>query len=420
MLHEFLDSLAHDGEANELGVGFSVDPSRLADRFATFEAKEPGYCLVRIVQGLVRLKASKIELKVERRRIVLRAHFLELDSVVYLKPQKIKTLLSRPDLWDRTSGHLCVGVLASSAASIQSLVWTHGTSQLRSSAQGVEVVDCKEVNGLEVVVEKSVSSGEAFMSTTKEHIHLLSRLARCPVPVTLDKRIISAKSFKPKKADWYHACSGDFFLVGGFYGGRPVKRFSPLEEDFGTESGSTKDPNFLHYPPRDEWTGKLLVAVGLEGTGELYPVIDGAVGDSRSLETAAGAIGFYHVPETCKTDVSGLNLVDVEDFKRQVLTDYMTLLEKSLKHLDHVEAVRRGTLEPSTNVALALVSPEGLLLLPVFGLYLGLKFSYHSLSFKKNRQVWESELREQLEPRLKARLAEAKAALEQIGPLREN
>ena len=144
------------------------------------------------------------------------------------------------------------------------------------------------------------------------------------------------------------------------------------------------------------------------------------MGDSRSLETAAGAIGFYHVPETCKTDVSGLNLVDVEDFKRQVLTDYMTLLEKSLKHLDHVEAVRRGTLEPSTNVALALVSPEGLLLLPVFGLYLGLKFSYHSLSFKKNRQVWESELREQLEPRLKARLAEAKAALEQIGPLREN
>lgn len=372
-VEELLDDLRGSGRQVDGEADFSINPEKLAPRYATFQQANPAYCLLRLFQGLFRAGASQVDFTVARQTITVTAAGLpSLECAPWQEPEVMLSLLNKPQTWDRVISHLCVALLSASAENVARCRWQYGGKALDISGQRFEIRSAPG-SDLRIVLEKGNSSKRKSLlsATSVEHTELVLRLAHASIPALLDKqKVQTLGAFRPqdKAESWYAGLSKGLFL-GHAQGG---------SESSACGSCFEFTPHFArHRWPELPPEAQLVLELDLESHGELYPLIDGVRGNTIKVPTMPGLRAVWPVSDEEGLDLSGLSLRRNEAFVTRVRPHYKRLLRVSLERVPGIQAEwGRRVPKPFEWLGVTcMCSPEGWLVAPllagVVGVYLG-------------------------------------------------
>jgi hypothetical protein len=376
-------------------------PTRMVQ---TFQESDPSYCFLRVFQGLSRAGARRIDLKLSRTEILLEtaARFPTKRLLNHLGPARILPILGRPAAWTPALEPICVGLLSATVSITESfrwdwqgeaLVYSHGEFKIEPSNidEGILRFTVKKLN-------------RSWLPNTKtEHADLGKRLSFSPVQVFLDAFCLSRKIEEPEKENWYQGMGAPFFLAVA----EPRKTTSESSICIEDELCYHADRRLFAWTQKEQLEKDSLVQVdaNLQGSGRLYPIIDGVLAEAIILPQAPGLRAYMQVSDL-QTDLSGLALHEPDDLIAATLMIYKSLLQKIRPHLELVKPIWPDPLKATKKVAaIALLSFEGLLLTPVLlgmaAVEGGLKVGYRELNKTSKTKAFDSELLDRVERALK-------------------
>lgn len=198
-----MDSLLNDmvGEGRLESQGqFTVDASKIRERYESFQAGTPRYYLARLLQGLVELEPKRITVEIRRQKLVLRA-----DS-----PAIPLVLNDLPHLFEGATP-VSQGLLTSFLAGCVELDVRHGKLQLRLRPNEEPTLSSMNAQkSVEVHLTFTRPKGLLGLLTgrAKEnaaiHSFLSYSFSACAVPFVLDGRPVNGTPITSRPVSPYH------------------------------------------------------------------------------------------------------------------------------------------------------------------------------------------------------------------------
>ncbi len=191
LLQEFLTPLRTEVES----VGeFSLDPTAALEKMAQSQLPRPGLWAVKLVQGAVALGAQEVEVVQGATALQLTLKGGRLVRALDL----LEGLLSSKFSSDRGTAHLLAGLRGAYGRPLVSLSWL---SRQGGQEERIQLRDGKvfseEISGSATTCEFIVvarfrqESWFSSRASTDEYLALSQHCRLCPIPVTVDKRLVS-------------------------------------------------------------------------------------------------------------------------------------------------------------------------------------------------------------------------------------
>lgn len=404
----YVEQLGSAGESVESNAEFTLNPADLGSRFAKFQEDNPAYCFLRLFQGLFRAGASEVAFTLERKVITLRVRSFSSAHPDWINPEALLYQLGQPKGWDRTLNHVCTGLLSATAASTLEYSWGWGQKRLTFRNREFALEDCDPTDGLVFQLEKNSDSW--LPSTSEEHATLGQRLSRAGTSVSLDGRELrpaplsdSVRRFYEKP--WYHGLSDDFVLAHLFIGQRAPTKFRELEDGFGLTCDPQWPGVFSHYlEPSAGRQADLTLDPGFNFAGRVYPIIDGVIGEPAYLKETQGMVAYFPSDDEL-TDLSGLELLDPDEWCRVAVPHYWDLMQKSLFHLRHVAARWRRKTDIGKIAGFSIYFAEAALVIgPVLAGVGAVAAGVEGLIFAATRSRYSRKLQDCLRVRLESEM----------------
>lgn len=183
-MDSLLDDLAGEGKLDSRGQ-FTLDATKIRERYASFQSDMDQFYLARLLQGLVDLGPKRVSVTVTRQELVLRAEGVA-DSLAL---QPVSTLLSGTTAFSQ-------GLLTSLVTDCREVVVASGGDRLTLLPDGVIHLNPDSGGSERVEVALNFSRPKGLLGTllgrAKEnaaiHSFVTNSFASCAIPIVLDGR----------------------------------------------------------------------------------------------------------------------------------------------------------------------------------------------------------------------------------------
>mgnify|MGYP000005809112 CR=1 FL=1 len=406
-LTEFLRNLGVDG-AESSDHEFTLAFKSLCQRYQTFQNDNESYYLLRLLQGLVRVGASGINIRTTRCTVEVLVSDFKADPPEWLTPTVLAERLSQPQHWDRSLHAVCSGIVCTCNDKFEELTWSFNGETLKGTSSPTYdyAVSRSEPSSTELRILIRKKKSFIFSSTSVEHSELATRLGACPVPVVLDKLPLTLS--KPqqaagKKEDWFYEFTSPFVLAEAEAGSGKPEDFEEWSTDFGCSPSSDSWAAFKWYCDPTGAYARVALSVRWNSTGIISPVIDGVLGGSFQTPDLPGIICYIDA-EDLDTDLSGFALIDTSPLLARISSWYRPLLEKVRQEVDRVRPVWDDS-HPNYTVSESIMSAgadplSALVVIPVFAMIRMTEASTSFLLFQLKKNTLQKQLQELLRERL--------------------
>lgn len=198
-MDSLLDDMAGEGRLESQGH-FTIDSSKIRERYESFQKETPRYFLARLLQGIVELEPQRITVAIQRQKLVLRAE----SPAVKLSLQNVSNLFEGVTPFSQ-------GLLTSFLAGCLELDIRSDKLQLRlRPEEAPKLSSIIPQSSLELHLTFARPKGLLGLLTgrAKEnaaiHSFLTYNLSTCSIPFVLDGRPINGSPITSRDFSPYH------------------------------------------------------------------------------------------------------------------------------------------------------------------------------------------------------------------------
>ena len=406
-IEDFLQS-ARTGEEQGTDQSFSVDFNNLASRYQTFQSKDGAYYLLRLIQGLIAEKAKAISISTTRNSLQIRVEGFEHSLPDWIRPDALVDLVKKPQEWSPALGSVCVSLLCATGQDFESYEWHFQGRALSLDFKNGDVLSVSDSHlsnsQLTIIIKKT---RQIFRSSTSiEHAACTTRLVASRVPIRLDNQPIELHIPTPPTQEnaWYENYSIPFWLSEAKAEPEPNTDWKDLGEGVGLPTASKAWSSLAWFCGSTETDFRMAVHSNLRGMGQVFPVIDGVIGE-MFLSPKLPACAVYIDAKEIDKDLSSLTISDEKALVKRATPYVLKLLQHTRAHSQHIK-IRWDRSYPNYTTNTVLHACSYLFGLPycfaplraiIYPTEMAASFCYHKIKEEERQNSFESELKEKLD-----------------------